>query len=285
MTTANNIEEIKITATGNKSKSQSNIDKLIPDQIYKKEEQESDKEKSKKESKKEKSKEQKFKRKKIFALKKFVKDKEDEWMVTYSDMMSLLLTFFVMLFAMSSLDKEKFKALTEAISVQLLKKADTSSEFEIMSIEFLSVVKKYNLENQIEVNVLPDGIKMEFHSASLYESGSAEIKEHMIPALAQIADILNSMKYQNYIVEVEGHTDDVPIKTLLYPSNWELSVHRATNVVKFLIERGVSPDRLKAAGYADTKPKVPNKDEAGNPIPENREKNRRIVIFIQKNQN
>jgi len=107
----------------------------------------------------------------------------------------------------------------------------------------------------------------------------------MIPALAQIADILNSMKYQNYIVEVEGHTDDVPIKTLLYPSNWELSVHRATNVVKFLIERGVSPDRLKAAGYADTKPKVPNKDEAGNPIPENREKNRRIVIFIQKNQN
>jgi len=156
MTTANNIEEIKITATGNKSKSQSNIDKLIPDQIYKKEEQESDKEKSKKESKKEKSKEQKFKRKKIFAVKKFVKDKEDEWMVTYSDMMSLLLTFFVMLFAMSSLDKEKFKALTEAISVQLLKKADTSSEFEIMSIEFLSVVKKYNLENQIEVNVLPD---------------------------------------------------------------------------------------------------------------------------------
>jgi chemotaxis protein MotB len=285
MTTANNIEEIKITATGNKSKSQSNIDKLIPDQIYKKEEQESDKEKSKKESKKEKSKQQKFKRKKIFAVKKFVKDKEDEWMVTYSDMMSLLLTFFVMLFAMSSLDKEKFKALTEAISVQLLKKADTSSEFEIMSIEFLSVVKKYNLENQIEVNVLPDGIKMEFHSASLYESGSAEIKEHMIPALAQIADILNSMKYQNYIVEVEGHTDDVPIKTLLYPSNWELSVHRATNVVKFLIERGVSPDRLKAAGYADTKPKVPNKDEAGNPIPENREKNRRIVIFIQKNQN
>jgi chemotaxis protein MotB len=86
--------------------------------------------------------------------------------------------------------------------------------------------------------------------------------------------------YDLYYVDVEGHTDDVPIHTPQFPSNWELSTLRATGVVRYLIKIGLEPDRLKAAGYADVNPKVPNLDLFGAPIPENRAKNRRIVIRL-----
>ncbi|MBT5495044.1 MAG: OmpA family protein [Alphaproteobacteria bacterium] len=81
-------------------------------------------------------------------------------------------------------------------------------------------------------------------------------------------------------MDVEGHTDDVPIRTARFPSNWELSASRASSVVRYFIEQGIKPSRLKAAGYADTKPKLPNKDIFDEGIPENREKNRRVGLRL-----
>jgi chemotaxis protein MotB len=86
--------------------------------------------------------------------------------------------------------------------------------------------------------------------------------------------------YEGYLIDVEGHTDDVPIRTARFPSNWELSASRASSVVRYFIEQGIKPSRLKAAGYADTKPKLPNKDIFDEGIPENREKNRRVSLRL-----
>jgi chemotaxis protein MotB len=91
---------------------------------------------------------------------------------------------------------------------------------------------------------------------------------------------MKGIEYYKFAVDIEGHTDNIPIKTLQFPSNWELSVSRATNIVKYMIEKGIPSERLKAAGYADTKPKAPNIDDAGNPVPGNQAKNRRIVLKI-----
>src|SRR3546814_3171177 len=82
--------------------------------------------------------------------------------------------------------------------------------------------------------------------------------------------------YELYFIDVEGHTDDVPIKTERFPSNWELSTARAAGVVRYFIELGLVPERLKASGYADVKPKLPNRDLYGEGIPENRAATRRI---------
>jgi chemotaxis protein MotB len=90
------------------------------------------------------------------------------------------------------------------------------------------------------------------------------------------------MGISNYSVDVEGHTDDDLISTAQFHSNWELSAARATNVVKFLISRGVDRVRLRAIGYADTQPKVLNRDEEGNPIKENQIENRRVVIRTER---
>ena len=81
-----------------------------------------------------------------------------------------------------------------------------------------------------------------------------------------------------YSVAIEGHTDDIPISSDEFPSNWELSTARASRVVRYLIDKGVSSEKLFAAGYADTKSKAPNLNEFGEPIPENRAENRRVEI-------
>tara|TARA_Y100000588_G_scaffold203789_1_gene217608 strand:- start:337 stop:639 length:303 start_codon:yes stop_codon:yes gene_type:complete len=98
--------------------------------------------------------------------------------------------------------------------------------------------------------------------------------------LLEIAYELSQSPYDLYFVDVEGHTDDAPINTPRFPSNWELSTARATGVVRFLISADVQPERLKAVGYADVRPKFPNRDLFGEPIPENRKKNRRISIRL-----
>ena len=85
-----------------------------------------------------------------------------------------------------------------------------------------------------------------------------------------------------YSIDIEGHTDDAPISTPQFPSNWELSSARASAVARFLIGRGIKPERISVIGYADTKPKVPNRNAAGNPIPENRQENRRVMVRVER---
>ena len=112
------------------------------------------------------------------------------------------------------------------------------------------------------------------------EADGFTIREEMNMYLDLLASVLESNP--DYVVRIEGHTDDVPIATSQFPSNWELSAHRASAVVRFLISRGVEADRMIAVGMADTQPKVPHRDDAGNPIVENRDINRRIVIKIER---
>ncbi|HEX2981919.1 MAG TPA: flagellar motor protein MotB [Ignavibacteriales bacterium] len=221
---------------------------------------------------------------KAVSQKKPPEEISEDWMVTYSDTITLLLTFFVMLFALSTLDQKKYEALKEGIDQQLLKKQE-DSHIDILVKELDLIIKKYNLQKDMTVTPAKNGVKLEFSSHSFYESGSAKIKDEMLPVLSNIADMLKSFSFKDYLVEVEGHTDDVPINTPFYPSNWELSVGRATNVVRYFQDLGIDPYRMKAAGYADSRPKVPNKDENGIPIPQNREANRRVTVFIERLEN
>lgn len=205
----------------------------------------------------------------------------EDWMITYSDTVTLILTFFVVMFSIMTFDQKKLEAVKESIDLELLKKKETNA-IEVLLKELEQIIRKYDFQQNISISRDDFGVKLEFSSQSFYESGSAQIKEEMKPVLNSIAEMLSTLEFKDYIVEIEGHTDDVPINTLQYPSNWELSVHRATNVVHFFIINGINPLRMKAAGYADSKPKLPNKDANGVPIPSNREVNRRIVINIQR---
>jgi chemotaxis protein MotB len=91
---------------------------------------------------------------------------------------------------------------------------------------------------------------------------------------------MNAASYEKYFINVEGHTDDIPIKTARFPSNWELSAARASSVVRYFISLSLNSSRLSASGYADTKPKLPNSDLTGNVLKQNQAANRRVVLRL-----
>lgn len=177
-------------------------------------------------------------------------------MTAYADLMTELVCFFVILYALSA-------ALNKNMQ-------DAKSQIEEM-------MGKGELQGQVQMD--KEGLRItleEQGSVAFFESGRSEITEDMKRKLEKISPILKNLSAKHDIV-VEGHTDVVPIRTKQFASNWELSTARATSVVKHLLEIDFAPKRLSAVGYGEYHPSVPNDS------PENRQKNRRVVFFVKNN--
>lgn len=208
-------------------------------------------------------------------------DDADAWTVSLADFMTLLLGFFVMLFTMSSMDQGKYEEIKSRIVEEVSKKAAPRPITELAQ-SLNQIIATSNLASEISMEKTQNGLIIEFSGTSLFDAGSVELKKEAQPLLAQIVGALGLIIGDNYVVEVAGHTDDQPINTPQFPSNWELSTARATTVVRYLIKAGMAPDRLQATGYADSRPKLPNKDIYGNPVEEHRAMNRRVVIEVKR---
>lgn len=227
---------------------------------------------------------------------------EGSWMNTYADLVTLLLCFFVLLFAMSILDNQKFKKFIisfqstgdriieayEAPEISIVEQENTETEkieetedekFEKITRELEEFVSSNNLSSSVSVYHEAEGVLIRFSDSVLFDKGQALLKSDALRILRNMASLLH--KYDR-MIKVEGHTDSDPINTPLYPSNWELSTARAVNVVKYFIE-GVPqewkspPHLLQAAGYGEYHPLADNTNE------KNKAKNRRIEIVILKN--
>lgn len=176
------------------------------------------------------------------------------WLINYADLMTELVCFFIILYALSAALSKNVANAKEQLE-EMMKKEEIKAEMTV-SKEGLTV----NLEEK--------------EDKAFFESGRAEITENGKQALDRIVPVIASISSD---VVIEGHTDDTPIHTSQFDSNWELSTARSTNVVKYLVkEKGLPPQRLSAIGYGEYRPLVPNT------TPENRTKNRRVVIFIKK---
>jgi len=226
-------------------------------------------------------------------------NEERGWLVTYADLMTLLLVFFILLYSISSLNMEKFKRAIQSIQVSL---GETSPRVGLLDLVNVPEAKDQNftiedltglrareqdmLESLNEViadknqseNILvyaKDGkITIQIRGAVLFASGSARFNEMAKPILDEIVNIIQS--YPEYKANIKGHTDDVPIETAQFPSNWELSAVRATTVLKYLIAGGVNPHRLTATGYGELLPLIPNDST------ESRTTNRRVEFVLEK---
>jgi len=223
---------------------------------------------------------------KIIQRKKKREEKpDDDWLMTYSDAVTLLMTFLILLLSASTIDQAKFDQVVESIKESGLDSSqDYVSPFEVLKNDLDRITQNHKLEENMTITRQPKGITIELASSSLYRAGSADIQGTSIQVLSDVADAIKNFEYKNYQVEIEGHSDNIAIHTKQFPSNWELSVNRATNIVRYFLREGVDSQRLKAAGYADTKPKVPNQDAEGNSIPENQAMNRRVVIHVVRNE-
>lgn len=221
----------------------------------------------------------------------------DDWLMTYADMITLLLCFFAVFIAISVVEDEKFENAKQKVvekfagaTSDYLKGQYSLPETQIDSVETTtmpfealpSIVDRYRNEEDVAVEQSDRITTIEMNSTEFYAVGSANLTQDGRNVLEKLLPTLMSDEYADYTISVEGYTDDSPIRTAQFPSNWELSTARAAAVVRGLIEKGIAPQRLRAVGYGAAVPKVPNRDEAGNPLPDNQAQNRRVVIRLEK---
>ncbi|VAX25338.1 Flagellar motor rotation protein MotB [hydrothermal vent metagenome] len=197
------------------------------------------------------------------------------WLIILSDLMMLLLTFFVMLFATTSSSDQNYVGMLRQIGDALGGESlvERKSGLDGVSADIERFINDNNLVKHIQLTSEARGIVMYAQGDLFFDAGTANIKKDIKRFLKGIAGVI---KKSNYKVLVEGHTDDVPIASAKYPSNWELSTARASAVIRFFIsEEKIEPRLFTAVGYAHYHPRYPM-------IPENRSKNRRVEIVIQR---
>jgi chemotaxis protein MotB len=220
-------------------------------------------------------------------------DNFERWLITYSDLITLLLAFFIMMYTFSRQDAQKYQEVAEQLRaiftggasilktgsalhskavITLPQPASTADVEKQLEKEIQRMAEALDPEHKISVFRDERGIVIRIMDRAFFDEGRAQLKETAKTALMKIAPIL---KASNSPIRIEGHTDNVPISTNEFASNWELSVRRATEVVRHLIEKhDFPPERISASGYAEYRPVAPNDTE------QNRALNRRIEIIL-----
>lgn len=206
----------------------------------------------------------------------------EDWLTIYADAITLLLAFFVMIISFSKFDLPVFEEVKASIKQEIGGSSEEETPIFALHTKIQQIVQDTDdiPPEIVDVGFDDEGIVIDFASGAFFKPGSAELTDLAKLLLAGVKRELEVPPYDLFFVDAEGHTDDVPISTPLFPSNWELSAGRAASVVRQFIDDGMEPERLKASGYADTKPKFPVMDLLGEPIPENREKNRRVSVRL-----
>ena len=205
---------------------------------------------------------------------------DSSWQDTYGDMVTLLLCFFVMMVAASSVDQAKYEQIQAGMQ-EGVGKVQAQRPIEMLMVELSDDVQSMDASDEVSIGSDTQGIVLEFGGDTFFDTGSAKLKPQVQPILKRIAATLQSERYAKFDFSIEGHTSNKKVSSEQYPSNWELSAARASTVARFLEERGISHTRIKIIGFADNVPKYPNFDLFNEPIPQNQLKNQRVVIHIE----
>ena len=232
-------------------------------------------------------------------------ENHERWLVSYADFITLLFAFFVVMYSLSSVNEGKYRVLSDSIvqafrslsindsGQQLIvppvvkpmppasaelqeateaRRKQTAAQMRSMADEIRRVMGTLAQNGQVTVSEGAFGISIEINAALLFAPGEAALGGSASEALRAVAQVLAASVFP---ITIEGHTDNTPINTYRFPSNWELSAVRASTVARLFIDSGVRPDRLTAAGYADQRPVADNAAEAG------RGRNRRVTILLE----
>lgn len=221
------------------------------------------------------------------------------WLLTYADLITLLMAFFIIMYAMSRLDLQRYEKLAHSLyltlgggsssggagrggtgpgsgsNTQSAPAAAGAAEFDArwqqLASQLQQVAAQLQASGLVQIRVADEGLAVVVSDQVLFASARAELEPEAKQFLRQLAPVLKNIPNA---IQIRGHTDDRPIRTPEFPSNWELSLARAVNVLRFLAEHGVPGERLSAAGFGPTQP------VASNETPEGRARNRRVEIVI-----
>lgn len=206
-------------------------------------------------------------------------DSDESWQVSYLDIITIVLGFLIILLSVSQFTKSPMSSLSTLFG----KKSD-ETEYITTPIEEIQKELEILLRDQIalgNIEIVRDlnDVLIRFKGDDFYASGSTTLQPKARLILEDVMLAFQNVERSDFSIDVEGHTDNVPIRNARFPSNWELSTARASNVVNYFSENGIDEDRLKASGYADSRPVI-QYDSLGFPYAAERDMNRRVVLRI-----
>ncbi len=240
-------------------------------------------------------------------LDQFEKDENgNAWVVTFADMMTLILVFFILLYTLSEFDHKAFKALVAQVMVldgdgnqvsvidYATRQGRNPEPLQVVEDmlglnpspdavdtgppkvynELDSMIENTDLNDKVTLTAVGDQVNLSIDGSLLFDSGKAKLKDDAKVVFNNLAQLFR--EHPDYRISIRGHTDDRDIDTPAFPSNWELSAVRATTVLRYFIQQGIDPERMTATGYADFLPIAPND------TPENRARNRRVEFVLEK---
>ncbi len=207
-------------------------------------------------------------------------ENDEIWLISYSDMMTLLFGFFVLMYVFSASKETSQEEMKKSVAKQFGGTYSVPYEELAKQLEELKEeMEDTGIISELQLNPVKDGLEITFRSVLLFELGSADMLPEAQASLETLTQVIFETVNSAEIL-VAGHTDDIPISTDKFPSNWELSASRAATVVKVFEKAGYPKHLLVAMGYGEGRPAFPNRNRDGDAIPENRELNRRVVLKV-----
>ena len=203
------------------------------------------------------------------------------WLATYGDMITLLMCFFVIFFSISEVNIALFEDLKNGFESDITNK-ETKSPISLLAKQLDSIYDNPVDDNlDVEVELINRGINIKLASNDLFRSGDAQLSRSGRKTVDDISNsLLSIVERYNLTCDIEGHTDDTPMRSYKFPSNWELSASRAANVLRQMIDSGIPKEQSRAIGFADIKPIIEPRDSTGSLVKGARAINRRVEIVI-----
>ena len=223
-------------------------------------------------------------------------DGKSAWLMVYADLITLVMIFFILLFSISMMNMERITDVLKSFEIDFRVDTPSTSLFDLIDTgsimdgkkldhfigmrevdtfqEIHSIIREKNLMKNMDATLVEGKIVIRIEGQVLFDTGPAELLPVATGVLEGVIQIIK--ENPQYQVEIQGHTDNRPIHTQKYASNWELSAIRASTVLRYLIDNGISGERLAATGFADLRP------IASNDNPEERRKNRRVEFVLKE---
>lgn len=235
------------------------------------------------------------------------RDNHERWLVSYADFITLLFAFFVVMYAISSVNEGKYKVLSDSLTnafrndtaepggkpivlfpgaplnrlpiarpdrLPETQRVEQRQKMKTVAKDIMEALQPLVAQGKVRLLETSRGVTIEINDSVLFPAGQAKLQPASMSAMKAIADVLARADFP---ITIEGHTDNLPINTAQFPSNWELSALRATTVLRLFNDNGVGAERLTAIGYGDTRPVETNTTAEG------RARNRRVSILIDSN--
>jgi chemotaxis protein MotB len=222
----------------------------------------------------------------------------ESWAIPYGDLVTLLLAFFVVMYSISQVNEGKYRVVSDSLNAAFRGDPTTVLPIQVgepvastvagpiaqlpMDVQLMALrqlaeqaedaMAPMIMQGLVDVASGEGELSISIRSDILFASGAVQLSAQAQPVIRKLGEVLNAFPVK---IRVEGHTDNVPVSSTLYRSNWDLSAARAVSVVHLLIEEGIAPDRLSAVGYGEFQPAVPNLTADG------RNTNRRVVMSVQ----